>query len=85
MSGPSTGATRWQGFFGRYVIWLALASVLVVTGVVLVNRGIDERVAKITRVKLALAEPAARRGQLPHHRVRLPRLRRQPGRRVRVR
>ena len=57
MSGPSTGATRWQGFFGRYVISLALASVLVVTGVVLVNRGIDERVAKITRVKLALAEP----------------------------
>lgn len=57
MSGPSVGTTRWQGFFGRYVISLALASVLVVTGVVLVNRGIDERVAKITRVKLTLAEP----------------------------
>ncbi len=56
MSRPSTGATRWQGFFGRYVISLALASVLVVTGVALVNRGIDQRVAKITRVKLALAE-----------------------------
>jgi LCP family protein required for cell wall assembly len=57
MSGPSAGTTRWQGFFGRYVISLALASVLVVTGVALVNRGIDERVAKITRVKLTLAGP----------------------------
>ena len=55
MSGPSAGTTRWQGFFGRYVISLALASVLVVMGVVLVNRGIDARVAKITRVHVELA------------------------------
>jgi len=57
MSGRSVPGTRWQGFLGRCVISLAVASAFVVTGVALVNRGIDERVAKITRVKLTLAQP----------------------------
>jgi len=59
MSGPAMSSTasttRWQGFFGRYVISLALASALMVTGVALVNRSINERVAKITRVNVELA------------------------------
>ena len=54
---PAALSTRWNGFFGRYVISLAVASALMVTGVALVNRGINERVANITRVKLKLAEP----------------------------
>ncbi len=42
--------SRWNGFVGRYVISLALVSAFVVTGVALVNRGIDERVQNIPRV-----------------------------------
>ena len=42
--------SRWDGFFGRYVISLALTSFFVVTVVALVNRGIDDRVEKIQRV-----------------------------------
>ncbi len=50
--------SRWDGFFGRYVISLALASVFVVTGVALVNRGIDDRVRKIERVAGLETAPA---------------------------
>jgi LCP family protein required for cell wall assembly len=42
--------SRWNGFFGRCVISLALVSAFVVTGVALVNRGIDDRVQNIPRV-----------------------------------
>lgn len=45
----------WRAFFGRYLISLLVATVLVVTGVVVVNRGINERVGKIPRVQLSLA------------------------------
>jgi LCP family protein required for cell wall assembly len=54
---PETLPSRWSGFLGRYVISLAVVSALMVTGVAAVNRGIDDRVAKISRVKLALAAP----------------------------
>jgi LCP family protein required for cell wall assembly len=54
---PESLSTRWNGFLGRYVISLAVASALMVTGVAAVNRGINDRVAKISRVKLTLAEP----------------------------
>ena len=53
---PVSAATRWSGFVGRSVISLAVVSALVVTGVAVVNRGIDDRVAKISRVKLTLAD-----------------------------
>ncbi len=49
--------SRWRAFFGRYLISLVVATSLVVAGVALVNRGIDERVQKIPRVKLVLATP----------------------------
>jgi len=56
MAAPSGSSTnRWQGFVGRYVISLALASALMVTGIAVVNRGINDRVAKITRVKVDVA------------------------------
>jgi LCP family protein required for cell wall assembly len=42
-------------FFGRYLISLAVATVLMVGGVVAVNHGIDDRVAKIHRIKLTVA------------------------------
>lgn len=47
---PAAASTRWNGFWGRYVISLALASAFVVTGVALVNRGIDDRVKQIHRI-----------------------------------
>jgi LCP family protein required for cell wall assembly len=50
--------SRWDGFAGRYVISLALASVFVVSGVALVNRGINERVRKIQRVAGLETAPA---------------------------
>src|SRR5205809_3203160 len=50
MPGSPSVQWRWDGFFGRFVISLALASAFVVTGVALVNRGINARVAKIQRV-----------------------------------
>jgi LCP family protein required for cell wall assembly len=46
-----------RAFLGRFVISLAIAS-LVMTAVVFgVNKGIDDRVKKISRVQLALASP----------------------------
>jgi LCP family protein required for cell wall assembly len=42
-------------FFGRYLISLAVATVLMIGGVVAVNHGIDDRVAKIHRIKLTVA------------------------------
>ncbi|MDQ1430511.1 MAG: hypothetical protein QOF40_1113 [Actinomycetota bacterium] len=45
----------WRAFFGRYLISLGVATVLMVSGVAVVNRGIDDRVQKISRVKLSLA------------------------------
>src|SRR2546429_6629381 len=50
MPGSPPVRSRWDGFFGRYVISLALASAFVVTGVALVTRGINDRVASIQRV-----------------------------------
>jgi LCP family protein required for cell wall assembly len=44
-----------RAFLGRYVISLGVATALVAAGIVVVNRGIDSRVAKIHRVKLQLA------------------------------
>src|SRR5262245_59876065 len=41
---------RWNGFMGRFVISLALASAFVVHGVAVVNRGINDRVKSIQRV-----------------------------------
>jgi LCP family protein required for cell wall assembly len=49
-SPPTPASSRWNGFWGRYVISLALASVFVVAGVALVNRGINDRVKSIERV-----------------------------------
>jgi LCP family protein required for cell wall assembly len=49
--------SRWNGFLGRCVISLAVVSALVITGVAATNREIDDRVAKISRVKLTLADP----------------------------
>jgi LCP family protein required for cell wall assembly len=49
-SPPTPLPSRWDGFWGRYVISLALASALMVTGVALVNRGINDRVQSIERV-----------------------------------
>jgi LCP family protein required for cell wall assembly len=43
-------SSRWDGFFPRVVISIVLTSVFVVTGVALVNRGINDRVHKIKRV-----------------------------------
>src|SRR5256885_3601405 len=60
MPGSPPVQTRWDGFAGRCVISLALTSAFVVTGVALVNRGIDERVAKIQRIaglQVAAAPP----------------------------
>ena len=45
----------WRAFFGRYLISLGVATALVVSGVALVNRGINERVQKIPRINLSLA------------------------------
>jgi LCP family protein required for cell wall assembly len=42
-------------FFGRFLISLAVASVLMIGGVAAVNRGIDDRVASIHRIKLTVA------------------------------
>jgi LCP family protein required for cell wall assembly len=42
-------------FFGRYLISLAVASVLMIGGVAAVNRGINDRVASIHRIKLTVA------------------------------
>lgn len=52
MSAP-TSALR--AFVGRYVISLAVVAALTVTGVAVVNRGINDRVGSIDRVKLLLA------------------------------
>jgi LCP family protein required for cell wall assembly len=45
----------WRAFFRRYLISLLVATALVVSGVAVVNRGIDDRVQKIPRVELSLA------------------------------
>jgi LCP family protein required for cell wall assembly len=50
--------SKWRAFFGRYLISLVVATAVVVTGVSLVNRGIDERVKKITRVAGLAVAPA---------------------------
>jgi LCP family protein required for cell wall assembly len=50
--------TRWNGFFLRFVISLVLSSVFVVTGVALVNRGINDRVHKIKRIAGLEVAPA---------------------------
>jgi LCP family protein required for cell wall assembly len=50
--------SRWNGFAGRFVISLALASAFVVTGVALVNRGIDDRVESIKRIAGLETAPA---------------------------
>ncbi len=49
-SPPASAPSRWNGFMGRFVISLALASAFVVAGVALVNRGINDRVQGIQRV-----------------------------------
>ena len=48
---------RWRGFWGRLVIAVVLASLFMGSAVALVDRGITDRVAKIRRVQLTLAEP----------------------------
>ena len=48
----------WRAFFGRYLISLGVATALVVSGVALVNRGINERVKKISRVAGLTVAPA---------------------------
>jgi polyisoprenyl-teichoic acid--peptidoglycan teichoic acid transferase len=45
----------WRAFLGRYLISLVVATALVVSGVAIVNRGINERVQKIPRINLSLA------------------------------
>ncbi|HEY3671972.1 MAG TPA: LCP family protein [Acidimicrobiia bacterium] len=50
--------SRWDGFFPRVVISLVVTSVFVVTGVALVNRGINDRVHKIKRVADLTVAPA---------------------------
>ena len=57
-SAPAPAASRWNGFMGRFVISLALASAFVVTGVALVNRGINDRVKSIKRVAGLSVAPA---------------------------
>jgi LCP family protein required for cell wall assembly len=59
-SPPASASSRWNGFMGRFVISLALASAFVVAGVAVVNRGINDRVKSIQRVaglKVAPAPP----------------------------
>ena len=50
--------SRWEGFFARVVISLVLTSVFVVSGVALVNRGINDRVHKIKRIAGLTVAPA---------------------------
>jgi LCP family protein required for cell wall assembly len=46
-----------RAFFGRFVISLAIASLVMAAAVVSVNKGINDRVQRIARVQLALASP----------------------------
>ena len=50
--------SKWRVFSGRYLISLVVATSLMVTGVALVNRGINERVKKIPRVAGLAVAPA---------------------------
>ena len=55
MSRSSGSALR--AFFGRFLISLVIASLVMAAAVFSVNKGIDDRVQKIPRVELALASP----------------------------
>ena len=58
--GADSGAPetmRWRGFGGRLLIAVLIASVCMTSAVALVDRGITQRVAKIRRVHLTLADP----------------------------
>src|ERR687887_330534 len=58
MPGSAPVGSKWTGFAGRFVISLALASAFVVTGVALVNRGINDRVKRIQRIAGLQVAPA---------------------------
>ena len=65
MSGPAANAgsepnepsLRWRGFWGRCLIAVFISSVFMTSAVALVDRGITDRVQKIRRVNLQLADP----------------------------
>jgi hypothetical protein len=52
----STGSPL-RAFLGRFVISLVVASLVVTAVVVVANREINDRIAKIPRIQLALASP----------------------------
>jgi len=52
-----SSASGLRSFFGRFVISLVIASLVMIAAVFSVNKGIDDRVKKIPRVELALASP----------------------------
>lgn len=52
-----SSASGLRAFFGRFVISLVIASLVMIAAVFSVNKGIDDRVQKIPRVQLALASP----------------------------
>jgi LCP family protein required for cell wall assembly len=52
-----SSASGLRAFFGRFVISLVIASLVMIAAVFSVNKGIDDRVQKIPRVELALASP----------------------------
>ncbi len=56
-SEPNEPSTRWHGFWGRCLIAVLIASAFMGSAVALVDRGITDRVQKIRRVNLTLADP----------------------------
>lgn len=55
MASPSRTPSIWRAFARRYVIALALVFVLVVSGVLVGNRVIDDKIADLHRVKVDVA------------------------------